>query len=89
MTRAVKAAGIDPDAVRAVKAATGVPTIAVGLITEAEQAEAIIGTGEQARLQAEAAHLARPFTRLMIAGRDPAKAAACATEPVAARWPRK
>jgi 2,4-dienoyl-CoA reductase-like NADH-dependent reductase (Old Yellow Enzyme family) len=31
---------------RAVKEATGLPTIAVGLITEAEQAEAIIGTGE-------------------------------------------
>ncbi|QEL22681.1 NADH:flavin oxidoreductase/NADH oxidase [Bosea sp. F3-2] len=31
---------------RAVKQATGIPTIAVGLITEPEQAEAIIGTGE-------------------------------------------
>jgi 2,4-dienoyl-CoA reductase-like NADH-dependent reductase (Old Yellow Enzyme family) len=31
---------------RAVKQATGLPTIAVGLITEPEQAEAIIGTGE-------------------------------------------
>lgn len=31
---------------RAVKDATGLPTIAVGLITEAEQAEAIVGTGE-------------------------------------------
>ncbi|PTM38563.1 NADH:flavin oxidoreductase/NADH oxidase [Bosea sp. 124] len=31
---------------RAVKQATGVPTIAVGLITEADQAEAIVGTGE-------------------------------------------
>ncbi|MFA6966660.1 NADH:flavin oxidoreductase/NADH oxidase [Bosea sp. (in: a-proteobacteria)] len=31
---------------RAVKQATGLPTIAVGLITEAEQAEAIISTGD-------------------------------------------
>jgi 2,4-dienoyl-CoA reductase-like NADH-dependent reductase (Old Yellow Enzyme family) len=31
---------------RAVKEATGVPTIAVGLITEAEQAEAIVATGD-------------------------------------------
>jgi len=31
---------------RAVKQATGLPTIAVGLITEADQAEAIIGTGD-------------------------------------------
>jgi len=31
---------------RAVKQATGVPTIAVGLITEADQAEAIVATGD-------------------------------------------
>jgi 2,4-dienoyl-CoA reductase-like NADH-dependent reductase (Old Yellow Enzyme family) len=31
---------------RAVKAATGMPVIAVGLITEFEQAEAIVGTGD-------------------------------------------
>jgi 2,4-dienoyl-CoA reductase-like NADH-dependent reductase (Old Yellow Enzyme family) len=31
---------------RAVKHATGLPTMAVGLITEADQAEAIIGTGD-------------------------------------------
>jgi 2,4-dienoyl-CoA reductase-like NADH-dependent reductase (Old Yellow Enzyme family) len=31
---------------RAVKQATGLPTIAVGLITEPEQAEAVIGTGD-------------------------------------------
>ncbi|MFN3671075.1 MAG: NADH:flavin oxidoreductase/NADH oxidase [Bosea sp. (in: a-proteobacteria)] len=31
---------------RAVRQATGLPTIAVGLITEAQQAEAIIGTGD-------------------------------------------
>ncbi len=31
---------------RAVKAATGMPVVAVGLITEFEQAEAIIGTGD-------------------------------------------
>jgi 2,4-dienoyl-CoA reductase-like NADH-dependent reductase (Old Yellow Enzyme family) len=31
---------------RAVKVATGLPTIAVGLITGYEQAEAIVGTGD-------------------------------------------
>lgn len=31
---------------RAIKQATGLPTMAVGLITEADQAEAIIGTGD-------------------------------------------
>jgi ectoine utilization protein EutC len=40
----------------------------------------IIGTGVQARLQARAAHLVRPFARLLVHGRDPAKARACAAE---------
>jgi ectoine utilization protein EutC len=40
----------------------------------------IIGTGVQARLQARAAHLVRPFSRLLIHGRDMEKARACATE---------
>ncbi|MDZ7711207.1 MAG: cyclodeaminase [Roseovarius sp.] len=40
----------------------------------------IIGTGVQARLQARAAHLVRPFDRLLIWGRDPDKARACADD---------
>jgi len=40
----------------------------------------VIGTGVQARLQIQAAHLVRPFTRVLVHGRDPAKAAACASE---------
>ncbi|MFQ5439635.1 MAG: ornithine cyclodeaminase family protein, partial [Paracoccaceae bacterium] len=39
-----------------------------------------IGTGVQARLQMQAAHLVRPFERVLVHGRDPAKAAACATD---------
>jgi ectoine utilization protein EutC len=38
----------------------------------------ILGTGVQARLQAEAAHLVRPFERVLVWGRDLAKAAICA-----------
>ena len=38
----------------------------------------VIGTGLQARLQVEAAHLVRPFRRVLVWGRDPAKAADCA-----------
>ena len=38
----------------------------------------VIGAGLQARLQIEAAHLVRPLRRVLVWGRDPAKAAACA-----------
>ncbi len=41
---------------------------------------AVIGTGAQARLQMRAAHLVRPFRRLLVWGRDPGKAAACAAD---------
>jgi ornithine cyclodeaminase len=40
----------------------------------------VIGTGAQARLQIEAARLVRPFSRVLVWGRDPGKAAACATD---------
>ena len=40
----------------------------------------VIGTGLQARLQAKAAHLVRPFNRVLVWGRDPEKATHCATD---------
>jgi ectoine utilization protein EutC len=40
----------------------------------------IIGTGVQARLQAQAAHLVRPFARLLVHGRDMDKARGCAAD---------
>lgn len=40
----------------------------------------VLGTGLQARLQARAAHLVRPFQRVLVWGRDADKAAACAAE---------
>lgn len=40
----------------------------------------VIGTGVQARLQLQAAHLVRPFGQALVWGRDPAKAHACAIE---------
>ena len=40
----------------------------------------VIGTGVQARLQIQAAHLVRPFKRLLVWGRDPAKAQTCAED---------
>ncbi|WP_186396459.1 cyclodeaminase [Stappia sp. TSB10GB4] len=40
----------------------------------------VIGTGVQARLQIEAAHLVRPLSRVLVWGRDRAKAEACAAD---------
>lgn len=40
----------------------------------------VIGTGVQARLQMQAAHLVRPFERLLVWGRDAEKAEACAAD---------
>ncbi|EPX82169.1 cyclodeaminase [Salipiger mucosus] len=44
----------------------------------------VIGTGLQARLQMQAAHLVRPFDRCLVWGRDPARAASCAADIAAA-----
>jgi ornithine cyclodeaminase len=44
------------------------------------QTAGVIGTGVQARLQMQAAHLVRPFERLLIWGRDGAKAQTCAED---------
>src|SRR5262245_17887423 len=41
---------------------------------------AVMGTGMQARLQIIAAHLVRPFRRVLVWGRDKAKAEACAKD---------
>ena len=40
----------------------------------------VIGTGVQARLQMQAAHLVRPFERVLVHGRDLDKARACAAD---------
>ena len=40
----------------------------------------VIGTGVQARLQMQAAHLVRPFARVLVHGRDIDRARACAAD---------
>jgi ornithine cyclodeaminase len=40
----------------------------------------VMGTGLQARMQIEAAHLVRPFSRVLVWGRDRAKAQSCAED---------
>jgi ornithine cyclodeaminase len=44
----------------------------------------VLGTGVQARLQIIAAHLVRPFEKVLVWGRDKEKAAACAKDIAAA-----
>lgn len=50
------------------------------LAPEHVETAGIIGTGMQARLQARAAHLVRPFARVLVHGRDMDKARACAAD---------
>jgi len=63
---------------------TDVRTAAAGgvaarvLAPETVTTAGVIGTGVQARLQIKAAHLARPFSKVLVWGRDGEKAAACA-----------
>jgi ectoine utilization protein EutC len=65
---------------------TDVRTAAAGAVAARHLAPArvetagVIGTGIQARLQIEAAHLVRPFSRVLVWGRDMAKAQACAAD---------
>ena len=65
---------------------TDVRTAAAGAVAARHLAPAkvetatVIGTGIQARLQIEAAHLVRPFSRVLVWGRDMAKARACAAD---------
>jgi 2,4-dienoyl-CoA reductase-like NADH-dependent reductase (Old Yellow Enzyme family) len=53
-----------------VKAEVGLPTIAVGLITEPEQAEAIIAKGRGRRRVARPRHAVRPALALARGGRS-------------------
>ncbi|RKT32185.1 ornithine cyclodeaminase [Roseovarius halotolerans] len=65
---------------------TDIRTAAAGAVAARHLAPAevetagVIGTGVQARLQMQAAHLVRPFKRLLVWGRDQAKAQACAED---------
>jgi ornithine cyclodeaminase len=65
---------------------TDVRTAAAGAVAAAHLAPenvetaGVLGTGVQARLQIQAAHLVRPFKRVLVWGRDPAKADVCARE---------
>lgn len=65
---------------------TDIRTAAAGAVAarhlapERVETAGVIGTGVQARLQMQAAHLVRPFRKALVHGRDPAKARACAAD---------
>ncbi len=65
---------------------TDIRTAAAGAVAARHLAPAtvetagVLGTGVQARLQMQAAHLVRPFKRVLVWGRDPARAAQCAKD---------
>ena len=65
---------------------TDIRTAAAGAVAARHLAPAtvetagVMGTGVQARLQMQAAHLVRPFKNLLVWGRDPSKAAECAAD---------
>ena len=65
---------------------TDIRTAAAGAVAarhmapENVETAGVLGTGVQARLQIEAAHLVRPFGRVLVWGRDNARAEACAAD---------
>ena len=65
---------------------TDVRTAAAGAVAarhlapETVETAGVLGTGVQARLQMEAAHLVRPFRRVLVWGRDAGKAGDCARD---------
>jgi len=65
---------------------TDIRTAAAGAVAARHLAPAevetagVIGTGVQARLQMQAAHLVRPFRRVLVWGRDAARARRCADD---------
>ncbi|MBY5987468.1 cyclodeaminase [Roseovarius atlanticus] len=79
-TGLVEAVYLDNGYLTDIRTAAAGAVAARHLAPETVDTAGVIGTGVQARLQIQAAHLVRPFKRVLVHGRDPAKAAACAQE---------
>ena len=75
---------LDNGYLTAVRTAAAGAVAAKYLAPRTVETAGVLGTGEQARLQIEAARLARPFSRVLVWGRDAAKAEACAADIAAA-----
>jgi ornithine cyclodeaminase len=79
-TGLVEALFLDNGYLTDVRTAAAGAVAAKHLAPETVETAGVMGTGVQARLQMQAAHLVRPFERLLVWGRDRGKAAACAAE---------
>lgn len=83
-TGLVEAVLLDNGYLTDVRTAAAGAVAAKHLAPENVQTAGVMGTGVQARLQIEAAHLVRPFERVLVWGRDMEKAKACAADIAAA-----
>lgn len=79
-TGLVEAVYLDNGYLTDIRTAAAGAVAARHLAPETVETAGVIGTGVQARLQMKAAHLVRPFNRVLVHGRDPQKAAACAAD---------
>lgn len=79
-TGLVQAVFLDNGYLTDIRTAAAGAVAARHLAPESVETAGVIGTGVQARLQMRAAHLVRPFSRVLVHGRDPAKAEACAED---------
>lgn len=79
-TGLVQAVFLDNGYLTDIRTAAAGAVAARHLAPEVVATAGVIGTGLQARLQMQAAHLVRPFARVLVWGRDADRAAACAGE---------
>lgn len=80
LTGLVEAVYLDNGYLTDIRTAAAGAVAARHLAPEQVETAGVIGTGVQARLQMRAAHLVRPFSRVLVHGRDPARARACADD---------
>lgn len=79
-TGLVEAVFLDNGYLTDIRTAAAGAVAARHLAPEQVRTAGVIGTGVQARLQMQAAHLVRPFEHLLVWGRDADRAALCAAD---------
>ena len=79
-TGLVEAVYLDNGYLTDIRTAAAGAVAARHLAPDTVETAGVIGTGVQARLQMQAAHLVRPFKRVLVHGRSADKAAACAKD---------
>ncbi len=77
-TGLVEAVFLDNGYLTDIRTAAAGAVAARHLAPERVETAGVIGTGVQARLQMQAAHLVRPFSRVLVHGRNHGRAEACA-----------